>query len=866
MHYTSLKKLLQGSEHTLVVYVVALGTVAGVIVLKDWVPALAMPQVPFLLFFSAVVLSAWVGGFGPGLVATLAAAAAAHALFLTHHTAPADFTAATQIAVFTLEGVLVSVLGALRKNVDRELRSQRKWFEITLSSIGDGVIVCNAEGNITYMNNAAEALTGTEQAQALGQRMERVFNVINAHSRQPVGNVALEAVQKRRVRMLSHDTLLVTPRGREIPIEESISPIRDGEGHIIGAVSIFRDTSEQKEAEVRREAVVRSALDAIMSLDMNGHIIDFNPAAEAMFGYSRAQAVGKEAADLIVPEHLRQAHREALAHNRDSAAAPFQGRRIEIEAKRADGSYFPCELAVVRMQSAGKQIYTGFARDLTDLKRAQKAERDSERRFHIMADSAPVLVWMAGADQRCDWFNKPWLDFTGRAMEEELGEGWLAGVHADDLTTYRETFTRAFERREQFRVEYRLRRLDGVYRWMLDHGVPRYSEESSFLGYIGSCMDISEEKLIQESLQNADRRKDEFLAILGHELRNPLAAIHSATQLLERRVHGDERLEWIADTMSNQVRHMVRLLNDLLDISRITRGTIALRFQTADLRTMVVNSVNATHALFAERHQQIEMTIDKAAERVYVDPTRFEQVLTNLLTNAAKYGGERGVITLSATREADIVIIKVRDSGLGMTKELLQRAFEPFTQAVPGAGGGLGVGLALARQIMELHGGRVDAQSAGLGQGSEFTLRLPLNSEAARLALPELGAAIAQAPRDIPRRVMVVDDVAASAKLLGELLGERGYDVRTAFDGPEAIALARQFLPEVVLLDIGMPGMNGYEVARRLREEHGDRMHLVALTGYGQPEARTRALEAGFEKHLLKGLTIDDMTKELDSF
>jgi signal transduction histidine kinase/CheY-like chemotaxis protein len=356
-----------------------------------------------------------------------------------------------------------------------------------------------------------------------------------------------------------------------------------------------------------------------------------------------------------------------------------------------------------------------------------------------------------------------------------------------------------------------------------------------------------------DELADADRRKDEFLAMLGHELRNPLAPIRNAVHLLRRLAASDPNLRQPTDLIERQVQAMTRLVDDLLDVSRITRGKIQLRREPVDLAAAVTRGVETARPLIDAHGHVLTVTLPPEPIRLEADPTRLAQVIGNLLTNAAKYTEQGGHIGLTVERRPGEAAVRVRDDGVGIPAALLPQVFDLFAQgdrSPARSEGGLGIGLTLVKNLVEMHGGRVEARSEGPGQGSEFVVRLPLPDEQA----PNEGEAAAGGRRPVPpRRVLVVDDNVDAAESLATLLRVDRHEVRTAHDGPTALEEAATFRPEVVLLDIGLPKMDGYEVARRLRGQDGfQKALLVALTGYGQEEDRRRAAAAGFDAYLVK--------------
>jgi len=485
--------------------------------------------------------------------------------------------------------------------------------------------------------------------------------------------------------------------------------------------------------------------------------------------------------------------------------------------------------------------------------------REGEARFRHMADHAPVMVWMTAPDARCSYLSRSWYEFTGRTPESSLGSGWLEATHPDDRASAERALLDASVRREAFRLEYRLRRRDGATRWAIEAAVPRFSDEGAFLGFIGSVIDITERKEAEEALREEARRKDEFLAMLAHELRNPLAPIRNAAHVLKRVGADDAHQQWAAEVIERQTLHLTRLVDDLLDVSRITRGKVTLQRETLDVSAILQRAVEAVLPLVEAREQGLSVRLPSEPLRVQGDLTRLVQVVGNLLNNAAKFSEVGGRIQLEAAAEDGDAVIRVRDDGVGLPAELLSRVFDLFTQAdrsLDRSQGGLGIGLTLVKNLVERHGGRVEARSEGPGRGSEFVVRLPaLRGEAAPAvpAAPGRGRASAS-----PLRVLVVEDHADSAEMMAFLLQLAGHEVRTASEGPVALDLARTFQPQVVLCDIGLPGMSGYDVAARLRADPAHaRTRLIALSGYGQEEDRRRSQQAGFDYHLTKPVSPD---------
>jgi signal transduction histidine kinase len=373
---------------------------------------------------------------------------------------------------------------------------------------------------------------------------------------------------------------------------------------------------------------------------------------------------------------------------------------------------------------------------------------------------------------------------------------------------------------------------------------------------------------LYQDVQEADRQKNEFLSMLAHELRNPLAPIRNAVHVLRLQAEGKPELDWARDVIDRQVKHLVRLVDDLLDVSRITRGKVRLQLEPLSLAAVVAEAVEASNPEIQAREHRLEVALPPGPVWVQGDATRLAQVVTNLLNNAAKYTDPGGRIGLTVGQEESTAVVRVRDNGVGIPGEMLSTVFNLFTQAdrsLDRSQGGLGIGLTLVKRLVEMHGGSVEARSAGTGQGSEFVVRLPALAggevragAAAGGNAPELSGA--------PCGVLLVDDNVDAAESLAILLRLGGCAVRVAHDGPSALAAARACPPEFVVLDIGLPGMDGYEVARRLRAEPATRdAVLVALTGYGRDEDQTRSREAGFDHHFIKPVDFAELQKVFEA-
>jgi PAS domain S-box-containing protein len=463
----------------------------------------------------------------------------------------------------------------------------------------------------------------------------------------------------------------------------------------------------------------------------------------------------------------------------------------------------------------------------------------------LLAEALPQLIWITDPDGSVIYVNRRYIEYTGYSLEELCGPTeWRKALHPDDLERCLADWHTATRSGTGYETEYRLRRAaDATWRWHLARALPVKDDAGRVLRWVGTCTDIEEHKRIQEQLH-------EFLAMLGHELRNPLAPILGAVSLLkDKSALGHAHL----DIIERQARQMARLVDDLLDVARISRGAIHLRPERIELATVIERAIETAMPLISERGHTLVMDVAPGLV-VDADPLRLGQVLANLLNNAAKYTQDRGVVTVRASRDGERVALSVRDTGTGIPAAQLPHVFDLFVQGertLDRRQGGLGVGLTLVKRLVEMHGGRVTAASDGPGRGSEFVVNLPAAAPAPeREPPPPPVIADPQA-----RRVLVVDDNADIVSVLRDYLTWKGFDVHVAFDGISALDVAYEAHPEIVLLDIGLPHLDGYEVARRLRsDERFAATRLIALTGYGQSADVERARRSGFHAHLVKPL------------
>ena len=563
---------------------------------------------------------------------------------------------------------------------------------------------------------------------------------------------------------------------------------------------------------------------------------------------------------LLIPSDRQREEDSILARLR-------AGERIEhFETIRVakDGRRIDVSLTVSPVRDAQGSVIgaSKVARDVTDRKRAEEQFRASEERFRMLADNMSQLAWTCDATLgNVTWYNQRWLDYTGMAFEDMKGSNWRKVQHPDYVDRVIKSVMQSREDGKPWEDTFPMRGKDGTFRWFLSRAIPIRDVDGRIVRWFGTNTDITELREAQQALRDADRRKDEFLAVLAHELRNPLAPIRNSLNILRMSGHLDPMAERVGEMMERQVNHLVRLVDDLMEVSRITRGKIELRKERIEIAAVVRSAVETSRPVIDASEHRFALAIPAEPITIEGDLVRLAQVVANLLINAAKYTEPGGQIWLTVRREADQVTISVRDTGAGIPPEMLPRVFDLFMQVdlhSNRAQGGLGIGLALVKSLVEMHGGTVEGRSEGVGRGSEFVVRLPLAVMLPSISTP--GSGSGQPAIAPPRRVLVVDDNKDAADSLAMLLKLIGADIRVVYSGADALKAFASFKPEVVLLDIGMPGMDGYEVARRLRNEpSSESVMLIALTGWGQEEDRRRSESFGFDQHLIKPPEIETL-------
>jgi len=751
-----------------------------------------------------------------------------------------------------------------REETSETFYEQGQWLQVTLSSIGDAVITTDREGNVTFLNPVAQSLTGWSLDEAAGQPLDTIFKIVNEETRKTVENPATKALREGLVVGLANHTLLIAKGGKEGPIDDSAAPIRNANGEVTGVVLVFRDITERRHQEQAiqdslsyAENIIATLREPFLVLDDGLRVKTANHRFYETFRVSPDETEARFIYDLgngqwDMPE-LHKLLNEVLSNHH-----PIHD--FEIERTFPTIGRKTMELNASRFESVnhGPNLILLAIEDITERKQAEDSLRQSEVRYRRLFESAKDGILILDATTGKVTAANPYIEeVLGYAPNELSGkELWQIGLFQDigeSKAAFQQLLEQGFIRYHNLPLETK----DGQQR-EVEFVSNVYPEDHH---HVIQCniRDITARAQLErataqaEALADLHRRKDEFLAMLSHELRNPLAPILNATHLLSLQKDENHIQQQARTIIERQVGQLAHLVDDLLDISRVTTGKIRLHEEETDLRGVVERAIEATRPLLEQRKHELTVALPPDPLWLRADATRIEQVVVNLLNNAAKYTDEGGRIRLSVEQEGTDAVLRVRDTGVGIASELLPRIFDLFTQGqrtLDRSQGGLGIGLTLALKIVELHRGTVGATSAGIGQGSEFTVRLPLMvSKSSKESKPSETVL----PSSPTARVLVVDDNVDAAESTGMILRFSGHDVQVAYSGQSALEMAVEYQPSVILLDIGLPEMDGYEIARRLRQRPQlSKVWLIALTGYGQDSDRQRSQEAGFDYHMVK--------------
>ena len=832
---------------------------------------------PFAVLMAAPILAAWYGGRLPGWLSLLICAVGGQLLFAEAggffglH----DAGDVLKLGVFlAIGGLAVWLIATRRTALDHlqqeygrallaqdELALREQRVRQTLEASPSGMLLVDRQGRITLVNREAERLFGYTREELLAMSVDTLVPDYARH-----GHATQRATYRneRRRRASGRGSELTARRkdGTTFHVQVGLSPLQgESEGLVLASVL---DVSERHAAETalrhsrtQLQRLFETNLLGIMYWRMDRRVLDANDELLRIWGRTRASLDSLTLDDLAPPDDA-QADERALQELRETGRI----QPVEKQYVRPDGSRV---WVLVGSAMTGEDTGVSFVLDISERKATEIALRENEAMLRSLADNIAQLAWTTDASGYITWYNRRWFDYTGTTFEQMKGWGWQSVHHPDHVQRVTEKLKRHIASGEPWEDTFPLRARDGQYHWFLSRAFPLKDHAGRIVSWFGTNTDVTAQRHAEEALRDADRRKDEFIAVLAHELRNPLAPVRNAVEILRRVDVQDPRIARTRDIIGRQVSHMARLIDDLLDVSRIARGKLTLRKEPCDVGAIVCQTAEDYRASLEAASQKLELRGCSEPAWVEGDPVRLAQMVGNLLTNAARFHDGPGQVHVDCqvepaparddTQEATAparVHITVTDTGIGMDDALLSRLFDPFAQAtqdIARSKGGLGLGLALTKGLAELHGGGVFAQSDGPGKGARFTITLPLTPVDRPERHPEDDGV-----EPAPLRILVIEDNPDAASTLGELLQLKGHETELAYDARSGIDKARCMRPDVVISDIGLPGtLSGYDVGRALSQapELKD-VYLIALSGYADVVARKRCTEAGFDAHLAK--------------
>ena len=861
-------------------YAIGIIALVAAIMLRWLLDPVMGDSLPLVTLFGAIAVAVWWGGPRPAVLVAILGYLVCDYLFIQPRgQISIVLRTAEQVvgfAAYLFTSAVIIAFGQAARLAQMRASEQHEVLSVTLRSIGDAVITTDTEGQINYLNRVAESLTGWSQTEALGQPLEHVFNIVNETTRLPVESPAKRALREGVVVGLANHTVLIDKSGHECPIDDSAAPIRDEVGHVSGCVLIFRDVTAQRLVERARAnqllttrtlaSIVESSSDAIISKSLDSVIQSWNTAAERLFGFTADEAVGKHISIVIPPERIIE-EEQIIAKLR-------AGQRIEhfeTERVRKDGERIFVSLTISPVKDESGNV-VGASKIVRDITEQRRVEADREK-FVTLIENSTDFIGISDLKGVPFFVNRAGLEMVGLDSIEEVRRVSVSDFFfPEDQDRIINEFFPSVVKDGHGEVEIRFRHFKtGQARWMAYKVLTLTDAANQPIAFATVSQDVTERKRLEDDLRRlaanlseANRRKNEFIATLAHELRNPLAPLSNMVEVLKRADGDRETIETARNTIERQLGQMVRLVDDLLDVNRITHDRLELRKVDVEMSTVIQQAIEVARPLLDAAEHQLRVKLPDDPIYLDADPARLAQVFGNLLNNSCRYTKPGGTISIEAERADGEVVVTVKDTGAGIPPDKLVSIFDMFTQVdrtTERSQGGLGIGLTLVRRLVEMHGGTVQAKSAGEGEGSEFLVRLPVLSSPTR-QVPEIAA-----ERPTPeRRILIVDDNRDSAASLAMLLEITGNKTFMAHDGIEAIEAVEKHRPEVILLDIGLPKLNGHDVCRRVREHSwGKDIVVIALTGWGQEEDRRKSEEAGFNGHLVKPVNYDELLDLLSS-
>jgi PAS domain S-box-containing protein len=737
-------------------------------------------------------------------------------------------------------------------------------FRLLIAGIKDyAIFLLDPDGRVASWNAGAESINGYTADEIIGSHFSRFYPPEALARDWPKQELQLAAEAGR----CEEEAWRVRKDGSQFWASVIITALWDEKGRLRGFAKVVRDLTERKRqedalraSEERFRSLVEGVRDySIFMLSTQGIVLSWNAGARAMKGYEAHEIIGSHFSRFYTTDAIQRHWPD-----QELKIATMEGR-VEDEGWRVrkDGSRFWANIIITALRDGHGELigFSKITRDLTERRQAEELVRQSEERLRLLIEGVDeYAVFMLDANGLISSWNTGAERMSGYKAGEIVGRHYSHFYRPEDIVASKPWQELATARQTGRLTEegWRLRK-NGAAFWANSNVTAMHDTQGDLYGFACITQDLTLRRQTA-ALEDAARRMHEFVAMLAHELRNPLAPIRNAVALMGKKGLSDPTLEAMRQTIDRQSAHLGRILDELLDVNRVARGKFTIERSPIELGDILVRAIETSRPLIESRGQILRTEVPAHPVNFSGDALRLTQAIVNLLNNAARYTREGGEISLTVTADEQEIKILVRDNGRGIAPEMLERIFDLFMQLQPqenGAHGGLGVGLALVRRIVQLHGGTVVAHSAGLGAGSEFLVRLPLVSKPRPAIAPssagEASAAEARPDGAKRLRILVVDDNADAADSLALLLQALGQETRTVYDGTAALAAVESFRPQVVLLDLGMPKMDGYQVARRISSEPGGvRPLLVAITGWGQDADKQRSREAGFHHHFVK--------------
>ncbi|MCX7711904.1 MAG: PAS domain S-box protein [Clostridia bacterium] len=786
--------------------------------------------------------------------------------------------------------------------MNSRINDDREFFRVTLNSIGDGVIITDINGNIKMLNHVAEALTGWSREEAHGRSLDEIFRIINKRTGEELENPVNSVLVTGATVGLKNYSALVARDGKQIFISASSAPIRNENKEMIGIVVVFRDITRIKHAEEKIEneqrnlkAIFNHAPVGMFILDQDAKVCEVNNSALKIFKTDHQVIMGKCFGDAFYCKSSTEDIKgcgfgsacESCKLRISVADVINTGEPVnELEYLQTfiiDGIEYGLWLKInlVAININGKRHAVVVMDDITASKNAGEALARSRDFYLTLFENFPALIWRAGTDSRCNYFNNMWLEFTGTTLEQEVGDSWVRGIHPEDAEQCYNKYIEAFNERRQFDMEYRFKRHDGQYRWITNIGRPFNDLEGNFAGYLGVCYDITERirnheelKRAKDAAEAANKAKSEFLANMSHEIRTPLNGIIGMTDLTLMGNIPDEYRENLRISR-NCADSLLRIINDILDFSKIEAGKMIIEKIPFKLKELIDKSVS-THAVIArEKGLVFECIVQPGVPNYLVgDPNRLQQIMNNLIGNAVKFthnGGIKVKVDQCAAFDAYVELrFTVEDTGIGISKEEVDRLFKSFSQvdgSVTRKYGGTGLGLAISKQLVEMMGGAIWLESEkGKGSRFLFTVLLETGDEGgAENGLTPISNADTGKQQ---LKILLVEDDMVNQLVTNQMLDSGGHHTTTVNNGREALEILKTHTFDLILMDIQMPEMDGVEATKRIREtEKGTDRHIpiIALTAHALQGDMERFIAAGMDYYISKPVEVAELLKSIEN-